>query len=92
MKKKLFFSELVISRSPETLSARVCRLENLEYNRYSVFFNQEVASIGPSHMLISKRVGLGGYRWECEEQSLIQDEELALQVGNEIERQLQAIL
>jgi hypothetical protein len=84
--KDQFFSELVISHKRETLSARVIRLENLDYHRYSVFFNQEVAEIGPSHMLISKRVDRENYRWVCEERSSIQDEELAQLVGNEIDR------
>ena len=82
----LFLAELVIPYKKETLSARIDRLDSLEYNRYSIFFNQQIADIGPSHMLISKRVAEGEYHWVCEDNSFVQDEELARLVGNEIDK------
>ena len=81
-----FIGEVVISNRPQTLSARVIRLQDLAYNRYSVFFNQPVVDIGPSHILISKRVINKDVRWVCEERSLLQDEDLAQRIGEEIDR------
>ena len=81
-----FNFDLVISNQRETLSARVVMLDDLHYNRYSVYFNQQVSDIGPSHMLISKRLVDNEYRWICEEMSIMQDEELATGVGAEIDR------
>jgi hypothetical protein len=78
--------EFVISHHRETLSARIERLNSLDYTRYSVFFNQLLIEVGPSHILISKRVVFNEYKWVCEEKSSIQDSELAQQVGEEIDR------
>ena len=86
--KNEFIGEVVISNRPQTLSARVVRLHDLAYNRYSVFFNQPVVDIGPSHILISNRVVNREVRWVCEEKSLLQDEVLAQRVGEEIDRML----
>jgi hypothetical protein len=86
MKSNFEFSELVISYKRETLSAKVCKLDNLQYNRYSVFFNQDISDIGPSHMLISKRVTSAAYSWVCEDKSIVLDEDLARSVGMEIDR------
>jgi len=80
------FLALVISYKSETLSAKVIRLDNLLYNRYSIFFNQQITDIGPSHLLISKRVNQNEVTWVCEEMSVIQDEELAQLAGKEIDR------
>jgi len=80
------FLALVISYKSETLSAKVIRLDNLLYNRYSIFFNQQITDIGPSHLLISKRVNQNEVTWVCEEMSVIQDEELAQLAGQEIDR------
>jgi hypothetical protein len=80
--------QLVISHKRGTLSARVIRLENLQYYRYSIFFNQPIAEIGPSHILISKRLINEEYKWVCEERSMIQDEELAQLAGAEIDNLL----
>ena len=77
---------LVISYERETLSARIMKLDNLEYSRYSVLFNQQLTNDGLSHILISKRLVHHEYKWVCEERSWIQDEELAIIVGNEIDR------
>jgi len=82
----LVLGEFVISLHRETLSARIERLNSLEYTRYSVFFNQVLTEVGPSHILISKRVVIDEYKWVCEERSSIQDGELAQQVGQEIDR------
>ena len=84
--------ELVISYERETLSARILRLDNLEYSRYSVFFNQQLTNDGLSHILISKRIVDHEYKWVCEERSWIQDEELAVKVGQEIDRYYANIL
>ena len=81
-----FIGELVISYKRETLSAKIFELDELEYNRFSVFFNQQIADMGPSHMLISKRVAKDEYNWVCEDKSCVQDEELARLVGNEIDK------
>jgi hypothetical protein len=78
--------EFVISHNRETLTARIERLNSLEYTRYSVFFNQLITEVGPSHILISKQVVYDEYKWVCEERSSIQDGELAQQVGEEIDR------
>jgi len=80
-----FIGELVVSWKRETLSAKVSQLDNLEYSRYSVFFNQEIEDIGPSHMLISKRLVNKDYKWVCEDKSTLQDEELAGAVGLKID-------
>ena len=64
-----FIGEVVIANSQQTLSAKIIRLENLSYNRYSIFFNQSMVDVGPSHMLISKRVANDGFRWTCEKKS-----------------------
>ena len=85
----LVLGDFVISYHRETLSARIERLNSLEYTRYSVFFNQALAGVGPSHILISKRVVANEYKWVCEERSSIQDEELAQLVGREIDRYFQ---
>ena len=77
---------LVISYERETLSARILRLDSLEYNRYSVFFNQQLTDDGLSYILISKRLVGHEYKWVCEERSWILDEELAVIVGAEIDR------
>jgi len=82
----LVLGEFVISHHRETLSARIERLNSLEYTRYSVFFNQVITEVGPSHILISKRVVIDEYKWVCEERSSIQDGQLAQQVGQEIDR------
>ena len=81
-----FLGELVISYNRETLSARVEKHNSLIYSRYSVFFNQQLTDVGPSHMLISKRVVNHEFKWVCEERSSMQDEELAALVGSEIDR------
>ena len=86
MLENLYFTELIISYKRETLSARVFTLDNLEYNRYSIFFNQQLTDVGPSHILISKRIVDHEYKWVCEEMSSMQDEELAILVGEEIDR------
>jgi hypothetical protein len=83
-----FLTELVISYNRETLSARIEKLDSLIYSRYSVFFNQQLPEIGPSHILISKRVVLDEYKWVCEDKSAMQDAELAQLVGKEIDRYL----
>ena len=89
--KSEILGELVISHNRQTLSARVLRIDDLEYSRYSVFFNQPVAEIGPSHILISKRLVDSEFKWVCEDRSAIQDDELAELVGKEIDRYLLAI-
>jgi hypothetical protein len=89
--KTVILGELVISHKRQTLSARVIRLDDLAYSRYSVFFNQPVTEIGPSHILISKRLVNSEFKWICEERSAIQDVELAELAGNEIDRYLLAI-
>ena len=83
---KPFAFDIVVSNPRQTLSARVQMLGNLTYNRYSVFFNQQLIEVGPSHMIISKRVTANDYLWSCEESSVIQDEHLAEKVGEEIDR------
>jgi hypothetical protein len=83
-----FACEIVVSYYRETLSAKVKLLSDLHYNRYSVFFNQQLADIGPSHMIINKCVDEKGYGWWCDFRSMIQDHELAQLVGNEIDRTL----
>ncbi len=80
--------ELTISNRRQTLSAKVFKLEDLAYNRYSIFFNQSIVDIGASHMIISKRVVHDKYRWTCEEKSVLQDDDLAISVGEEIDRLL----
>ena len=85
MMERSVHNELIISYHRETLSARVYMLDNLSYNRYSLFFNQQLTDIGPSHLLISKRVTEYDYMWVCEETSVIQDDELAQLAGNEID-------
>lgn len=77
--------EIVVSNPRQTLSARVQLLDNLRYNRYSIFFNQQITEVGPSHMIISKHVSEHDYLWRCEEMSMIQDDELALSAGKEID-------
>ena len=83
-----FACEIVVSYHRETLSARVKLLSDLHYNRYSVFFNQQLVDVGPSHMIISKCVDQNGYGWWCDLHSMIQDDELAMLVGNEIDKSL----
>jgi hypothetical protein len=85
----LVLGEFVISYHRETLSARIVRLNSLEYTRYSIFFNQVLTEVGPSHILISKRVVIDEYKWVCEERSSIQDEELSWLVGREIDKYFQ---
>jgi hypothetical protein len=83
-----FIGEVVIANCLQTLSARVIRLENLSYNRYSIFFNQSIVDVGPSHMLIRKCVVNDEFRWTCEQKSSMQDADLAISVGEEIDRLL----
>jgi hypothetical protein len=80
--------QIVVSYARETLSASVKLLSDLHYNRYSVFFNQQLVDVGPSHMIISKCVNENGYGWFCDLHSMIQDGELARIVGNEIDNTL----
>ena len=83
---KLFVFDIVVSNPRQTLSARVQVLGNLTYNRYSIFFNQQLTEVGPSHMIISKRVTANDYLWSCEESSVMQDQHLAEKAGEEIDR------
>jgi hypothetical protein len=89
--KSLLLGELVMSHKRQTLSARVIMMDNLDYSRYSIFFNQPVTDIGPSHILISKRLVSNELKWVCEERSALQDDELAELAGKEIDRYLLAI-
>lgn len=84
MSSQLAF-QIVVSNPRQTLSAKVQLLDNLSYNRYSIFFNQQITEVGPSHMIISKRVSEHDYLWRCEEMSMIQDDELALSAGKQID-------